>query len=270
MKAFLRPIRALATRDWRIAKTYPVQLAGRYPLALISIGTFFFISKLIESTTVRLGDFNATYFDFVIVGLLISGFSLSATRAFIGPISSEQSTGTLELLLGSPARSGSLLLGLSVTPFSLGLGDIAVYVLLGLIVLGSGFSSSGLLTLIPVLILVWIVFAAFGVFSAGMTVITKRGDPIGILVTNISNLLAGSLFPVAILPRPLEVLSFLIPTRYALDASRAALLGSAPITAVLPELAVLFIAALILVPLSMVFFRWSVNTARTTGTLTTG
>lgn len=245
-------------------------MVGRYPLAIISLGTFFFISKLIGSTTISLGEAGSSYFEFATVGLLISVFSVSATRSFIGSISSEQSSGTLELLVGSPVRSASLLAGMSATPLLLAFGDVAVYLLVGLWALGSGFSAVGLLSLIPVLLLLWVVFAAFGVFSAGMTVMTKRGDPIGALVTQISNLLAGALFPVALLPAPLEALSLLIPTRYALEGSRAALLAGAALTDILPQLGALVMAAIVLVPLSLVFFQWSVKTARSTGTLTTG
>lgn len=263
-------IRALAVRDWQITKTYPMTLILRYPLALVSIFTFFFISELIGEPAVSLGEFEATYFEFAIVGLLVSGVTTVATGALINTVRSEQTGGTLELLVGSPAGRIPVLMGLSATPALLALGDVAIYLLLGLMWLGSGFSLSGILALVPVLVLVWIVFAAFGVLSAGVTVMTKRGDPVGVLLTQLSSLLAGALFPVELLPTPLETLSFLIPTRYALDAIRTVLLGGEPVTSILPELGALFGFALVLVPISVGFFNWSIDTARRVGTLSTG
>ncbi len=76
------------------------------------------------------------------------------------------------------------------------------------------------------------------------------------------------LFPVTILPDWLQVVARLNPVTYALDAIRAALLDGASVLAIWRPLLVLVLSAIILLPLSMATFAWSLRRTKINGTLT--
>jgi ABC-type polysaccharide/polyol phosphate export permease len=78
--------------------------------------------------------------------------------------------------------------------------------------------------------------------------------------------MSGTLFPVAALPKPVQMVSYCIPFTHSLAAMRLAVLGGS-FVAVARELGILAIFALFLVPTGIAFFSWMVRQARQNGTL---
>jgi len=73
---------------------------------------------------------------------------------------------------------------------------------------------------------------------------------------------------VSILPGWLQFIARLNPVTYALDGMRTALLGNAGFSALLHPLAVLLGFAVVLLPVSMLIFSWSLRRTKINGTLT--
>ena len=80
-------------------------------------------------------------------------------------------------------------------------------------------------------------------------------------------LLAGTLFPVAALPRPVRLLSSMLPLTHSLTGMRLALLQTSSATGLLREIEILAVFSALLLPLSVIFFSWTVRRARQLGTL---
>jgi ABC-2 type transport system permease protein len=80
-------------------------------------------------------------------------------------------------------------------------------------------------------------------------------------------LIAGTLFPVGALPRPVRVLSSLLPLTHSLTGMRLALLQTSSSAGLLREIEILAMFATFLLPLSVVFFSWTVCRAQQLGTL---
>jgi ABC-2 type transport system permease protein len=75
------------------------------------------------------------------------------------------------------------------------------------------------------------------------------------------------MFPTQSLPRPLELITRLVPLRYAIDGMRGALLeGQSPL-AMARTLAILAAFGLILLPLALFALSISLRRARQNGTL---
>jgi ABC-2 type transport system permease protein len=87
-------------------------------------------------------------------------------------------------------------------------------------------------------------------------------------VLGISGLVGGMMYPVSVLPRPLQLLARLIPVTYSLEGMRAALLGGAGIRQLWPSLGALLVFAAILLPASFGVFSWALRRTKITGTLT--
>jgi ABC-2 type transport system permease protein len=76
------------------------------------------------------------------------------------------------------------------------------------------------------------------------------------------------LFPVSILPDWLQLVARFNPVTYALEAMRAALLGDASVAELWRPIAILLLFAVVLLPVSMFTFAWSLRRTKITGTLT--
>jgi ABC-2 type transport system permease protein len=79
-------------------------------------------------------------------------------------------------------------------------------------------------------------------------------------------LMSGTLFPVEALPKPVQMVAYVIPFTHSLTAMRLGMLGGS-LAAVARELGILAVFALILVPTGIMFFSWMVRQARQNGTL---
>ncbi len=76
------------------------------------------------------------------------------------------------------------------------------------------------------------------------------------------------MYPLAVLPRGLQLLARLLPVTYSLEGMRAALLGHASTAQLLPQLGALTVFAAVLLPLSFAVFAWALRRTKITGTLT--
>jgi ABC-2 type transport system permease protein len=80
-------------------------------------------------------------------------------------------------------------------------------------------------------------------------------------------LLGGVLYPISVLPRPLELLARALPMSYGLDGVRKALVADPDWGAIGVDAVVLAVFAAALIPLALQGFEWAVTRARKQGTL---
>jgi ABC-2 type transport system permease protein len=82
-----------------------------------------------------------------------------------------------------------------------------------------------------------------------------------------SSFLGGIYYPVTILPGWLQFFSYLLPVTYALRGMRLALLQGASTGAILPDILVLALFSVLLMPASLSAFRFAVRRAKVDGSL---
>lgn len=110
-----------------------------------------------------------------------------------------------------------------------------------------------------------------GIFLAGISLITARHDYfVGEAVAGALYLLCGAIFPINVLPRPLQHVGQALPLTYWLEALRRALLGTgtgAPLSSLADrELLLILAGSMVLTAvLSLWFYRWAENVAREKG-----
>jgi ABC-2 type transport system permease protein len=261
----LTRVAAIARRDARIELSYHFVLLLRGFSIAFTVVMFAFISQLVGDAP-QLEGLRGGYLEFVVIGLVLNGLAITCATAFNASISRAQTDDTLEVLLATPTPFGTLLGGTLAVP--LGIGVVEAAMAFGIaVLLGATFAPSGLALGILVLLPLLGTFAALGIVSAAVIVLTKRGDPFSNLTIQASNLLAGAMFPVALLPDALQHLARLVPAFYGLRSLRAVLLADAGFADVLPDVLILVAFNIVLLPLALAAFRWSVAQARVTGTL---
>ena len=80
-------------------------------------------------------------------------------------------------------------------------------------------------------------------------------------------LLPGTTFPVTTLPAGLRFISGFIPITHSLEGMRSALLRGAPFSVLAHEIVVLTLFSLVLLPLSLAIFSYTLRRSRLEGTL---
>jgi ABC-2 type transport system permease protein len=168
--------------------------------------------------------------------------------------------------MATPTRVSVLLIGSFVFPLALTSIDLVLYGA-GMVVFGDGVEPSGLVYVLPLLVLTLASFCAFGVVGAAIVVLTKRGDPMTGPIVALTSILSGAVFPVSTFPAAVQVVAKSFPAFYGINGLREALLTESGWREIGPDIAVLAAFDLVLLPLSVYLFGRALSAARRTGTL---
>lgn len=261
---------AFLLRDWRSWGSYRFSVLLQMASMMFVLMVFFFISTAVtlrESSSVeRYAD---NYFDFVVVGLAITGYVTVSLSGFASRIRDSQISGTLEALLVTPTSIPTLVAGSTAWDYLSATGRF-----FGLLWLASAFFGvpiiwSSFPVAIGVLALTVIAFSGIGLLSAAFVMVFKRGDPVAQAVAWFSMLLGGVYFPTAAVGEPtIEAAAQWLPLTPALHSLRLLLLRNVTLAEISPDLLRLSAMAAVLLPLGLAAFAFGVRRARHTGSLT--
>ncbi len=235
---------AFLRRDFLIAWSYRAAFFSDAAALFLQAVSFYFISLMVNPDVIpTYGGREATYMEFVAVGIALGVFMQLGLGRVAAAIRNEQLTGTLESLLMTPTATATIQLGSVVYESIYVPLRTAVFFLIVGVTFGLHFEPSGFLPALVVL-LVFIPFVwGLGIASAAATLTFKRGNAgIGFLVA-ILTLFSGAYFPLELLPDWIATAAHANPLALAIGAMRNALLGGTGWAGVGPAL-------LVLVPLS--------------------
>lgn len=266
----LRKILAFLQRDLRTWASYRfsvgLQLAGIF----FSLIVWFFIGNAVgvaEGSAIQ--EYTDNYFDFVVIGIAVSGYVTVSLSGFASHIRDAQISGTLEALLVTPTSIPTLVVGSTAGNYA---GTTARLLAL-LAFAGTVFQvplhwenlpAAGL-----VLFLTIVAFSGVGLLSATFVMVFKRGDPLAQAVAWFSMLLGGVYFPTRAVGEPaLESFAEWLPLTPALRALRYLLLRGDSLTDVGDSLLRLALMSVVLLPAGMLAFTAGVRHARRSGSLT--
>lgn len=207
-----------------------------------------------------------SYFVFLLVGTGFYTFLLTCISSFFQTIQDSQQAGTLEVLMttSTPART---LLGLSaLSAFGGGFLQLLLYVGGGFLIFRPHVLVNGM-ACAAVFILSLVIASAIGMFAAGLQIAIHKGSAALWLFGSSAWVLAGTLFPVSVLPRPVQVLAQLTPITHALNGMRMAILPQTGTALMSYEIEALSAFCVLLLPSSLFFLRWTLRRARQSGTL---
>jgi ABC-2 type transport system permease protein len=232
-------------------------------VALIAqLATFYYLARAVGP---QFRPDGMPYFLFLLIGTGFYTFLLSGTHGFLKTVQDAQQTGTLEVLLTTATPAAVLVSLGALSAFGEGLLQFVVYISAGVFLFAPALHMSVVACL---LVFAFSIFSAFaiGLFAAGIQISMHKGSAVLWVLGSGAWLMSGTLFPVAALPKPVQMLSYFIPFTHSLAAMRLAMLGGsfAPIAR---EIEILALFALFLVPASVMFFSQMVRHARQNGTL---
>ena len=260
---------AFVKRDLLIDTSYRLSFILQLGSIFLSLASYHFLARFIgHSPLPGLSAYGGDYFAFVIVGVSLHEYLSTSLDAFSRSLRESQLSGTLEALLSTQTSLRTIVLSSAAYRFLWTSLNVSFYYTIGVTLFGVRLTHGKLIAAALLLLIAVIVFSALGILSAAFIVILKRGSPLSWLFGWLSWLLGGVLYPVAILPDWLRHISFLLPSTYAIEGMRAALLRAAPWFELWHSFAPLLLFALALVPLSFLSFHYAVRRVQITGTLT--
>ena len=182
-------------------------------------------------------------------------------------VRSAQLEGTLEALISTQTSIYTILIGNSLTIFLTAFFSATVLLFGGFAILRIKIPLAGYAASILILTLTFLAFLILGMLSASFVMIFKRGDPIAYIFGWSSFFLGGVLFPIEVLPSPLQSLAQMLPVTHAIKAIRELLLASSGLLGVTSLLRNFLLFTGIMAPVGGLFFRFAVKKAKRDGNL---
>lgn len=264
-----RKIAAFFWRDFAIARGYRGALVLETLEALFGVATFYYLSRFVQTPELeRALPGGGSYFSFALVGFAFFDYLSVSLGAFDSSIEEARQNRTLEALLVTQTPLPVILAGSILYPFAALALRTCVYLAWGALLFGFAPAAANWSGALLILLASILAFAGLGILSASYSILFKRGNPAKWVVLGVSGLVSGMMYPVTVLPHPLQVLARLTPVTYSLEGMRAALLAGAGWSQLGPSIVTLLVFAVILLPLSFTTFAWALRRTKITGTLT--
>jgi ABC-2 type transport system permease protein len=268
MLSFISKPVAFVYRDFINETSYKFAFLMQFINIFISTLTFFFLSKLFGQAVVsRLEPYGGNYFSFVLIGIALFSYLQVSMQSLSSSIRQGQQLGTLEALLVTQTEIPTIILSSSIYSYILTSFRVIVYLILGVVVFGMEIGHANLAAGLVILLLTIVAFSSLGIISASFVMVLKRGDPVSWIFAGLSGLLGGLLYPISVLPDWLQNLSYLLPITYSLEGMRLALLKGYSLGALMPNIVPLAIFSIVVLPISVMIFGYSVKKAKMDGTL---
>lgn len=279
---------AFGLREYRIWQSYRVNQVLWLTNLFVTTLLFFLLGKTIAGQTAQLlgPAYGTNYMSFVVVGVTVNVFINTNLADPYIRIQRSYFNGTMDLFLLSPMSIYTPLLGLMTKSILDDYPRLFFTFGFGMLLFGAAFNFAAW----PLALAFTALFLAAG-FGLGMLSassfyllnIKKGTEPVQFVIQGIlATLLAGTYYPITVLPKPLQWIACFIPHTYAFDALRRLLDPGAhpeapvlPIQYALPGLSpvavdglALGLLTVVLAPLGVLAYGRGIERARRNGTLT--
>jgi ABC-2 type transport system permease protein len=246
--------------------SYPLSFIVDQVATLTPIFTYYFVAKVVQTSSVDVGG---DYYTFVIIGLITTRLLAGGLRGLGDELELAVREGRFESLLAQPVPWRALPFGLVQWGFIWRAVNTAVIIVIAL-ALGSDFRVGGVPGALLIIVLGTFATMAIGNLAAGVKLLAKRTDPIITFYQVAVFIFAGVAYPVQLLPKALQIISYLIPETYVIAALRKLLLpGGADLPGPSARNVILGLVLfnLVVFPLSLWLFGRTLEYGRKTGLL---
>jgi ABC-2 type transport system permease protein len=251
-------------RDAAIFLSYRLRFASQILSTLFALLLFYYVSRLVQVDTFPSPD---DYFAFATVGLVIFGVLTSTLAAAPATLRQELVAGTFERLVVSPFGAVASVLSLLLFPFTYGLLNGVVTLLLATLLFGLSLEWPSAALAVPAALLGVMAFVPFGVLIASAVVVAKQAMAAGNFLVAAIAVVAGLYFPVTLLPGWLEWASEVQPFTPAVDLLRHLLVGSPLESSAWTDVAKLALFAAALIPASVWLLHRAIRLGRQRATI---
>ncbi len=249
-------LRAVLLRQWRSRLVYRWAVLSE----LLGIAGMLVVFWLIDrfQTSVA-GDVlrealpGVSYFGFVVMGLAISEVSTASLGGVLGQFQEEKRYGTLEWHIASGCSIHRWALLNGVAKMIRAIFHVAMILFVAVAVMGLRFPQARWDVVALVFVAGFLPLWSLSVVSMASTLLFRRGNVFGFLMSSGFEILGGVYVPLAILPDWTQSLAQVLPITPALRAARAAAFEGAGFQAVSGDLFQLLLLGAVFLP-----FAWGI------------
>lgn len=228
-----RAAQALARKELRIARRYPLNLANevlqpiyQFLLPSLLLGATFLVGGRAIGLEASTGTSDLA--GYLFLGMVVGGLTGTAFWEIGFGFKREMDAGTLEPAWLTPTRPETMVIGRALGGLAVGGSASVVLIAIGWVVFGASFSADSWLA-VPALVVAALGMVGIG-YLVSAAVLLMREPNFFIDATNFGfAMLSGVAFPVLVLPDLVRWIAYLLPTTYALDILRVHALGTRPI-----------------------------------------
>lgn len=242
--------------------SFRAQFGWLYPPMWVTMKLVFSLSAM--AFFVFVGQFAGANIAYIAIGNSMFVLSWNTVFSVINITSHDKWDGTLPLLLATPAHRLPLFVGRAMIHVFDGMLTVAISFFYAVFLFGVNFGSADLPALILVVFLTAFTMAGFGLLVGGLSFYFRNPLVFANIFTFVLLIFCGVNFPIQDLPLPLQIISYIFPLTYGIDAGRRTIAGET-LTEVAPLLGQMLIVGLISIILGYVFFRSFEHVARKTG-----
>ena len=270
LSAELNKAIAFIKKDFRISVSYKLQFVFQFLQIFFSIAVIFFIGKMLtQSGKTILSTYNSDYFSFALIGLAINSYLKAGLVNVTNDIRQTMNQGTLEAMCATPTDYTWLIFCSSLWQFLFETIRVACYFAIAIFIFGMKLNNINWPAFLLGLALTAPVFLMLGVISCSILVVIKRGDPINWIFSSVGAILAGTMFPITVLPTWLQKISFWMPLTNSLHAARLSVLTGAGPSQIAGNITILACYIIILIPVTILTNNFCMHYAKKQGAFST-
>jgi ABC-2 type transport system permease protein len=231
----LRAARAIAVKEIRIARRYPLNLANevlqplyQFLLPSLLLGATFMVGGRALGLEASAGTDDLA--GFLFLGTVVGGLVGMSFWDIAFSFKREMDAGTLEPAWLTPTRPETFVLGRALSSTAISGGATLVLVVIGWFLFGASFAPGTWLA-VPALLLAAVSMVGVGYLVASAVLLIKEPNFFVDATNFLFAMASGVAFPIVVLPIVVRPVAYLLPTTYALDLLRFHALGTRPLLA---------------------------------------
>ena len=263
----LRALYGVAAKSWRIFLSYKLWMVSDIMLGFFFVGQALLIGIGLtgqrNSPALQQMTGYSDYLTFAVLGFMVLGFGLTFMSGFVWSVVDELYAGTLEYSFAAPMRRITFFLGNVLVRIFLSFVYMAVYIPLFVLVFGVHINPVGFFKGIPVLLLGTVGMIGLGMTAAGVVLYLKDPGPFINILEMLVFALSGAMYPIKILPKPLQLLAKAMPYAPTSEAVRK-VVAFGYLSSISEIKYLLFISTLYAL-LGYLAYKWSEKQARIVG-----
>jgi ABC-2 type transport system permease protein len=223
---------------------------------LVSVLSIGYLASGLSSLGLRAGAFNLQQAQlYLLIGALLWTYLSMVFVEISFAITWERWEGTIEYTFMAPIRRITHLLGMCAASLIYGILRAALIGLALVALFRLDLSQANWVTALLIFTAATLPLLGLGIFTSILPLLSpEKGEQMAFAVQGVLLLISGVYYPVTVLPLPLHLAGILSPLTYTLDGVRQALLHGLPLAQALPDVLVLLILGIVLVPASVFCF----------------
>ncbi|WP_010479470.1 ABC transporter permease [Thermococcus zilligii] len=263
----LGALAGVARKNWKVFLSYRLWFISDILMGFFFAGNALLIGigltgKRYSESLAELTGYS-DYLLFAVLGFMVLGFGLTFLSGFVWSVVDELYVGTLEYSFASPMRRITFFLGNVLVRLVLNGVFLLVYIPLFAVLFNLRIDAIPFLRGLAVLLLGTPGMVGLGLAAAGIVLYLRDPGPFISILEMLVFALSGAMYPISILPKPLQLMAKALPYAPTTEALREAVVHG--IWGARGEIAHLLLVSAAYTIFGYLAYKWSEKQARKIG-----